>query len=148
MQKISKGALANFIPPNCAEIKLRAERRAGGILAKTEKHPAGRPTRNRSHDVTNSPKLADLGITRMQSHRWQAVAVRRSGVWRTGGTSPGQWGVFVPDVCRRRLGRYASRNLPTSGSSFGDGIFRQSKSRPYTSWHPSVSLRSRNGLKM
>lgn len=46
----------------CAEIKLRAERRAGEILAVTEKHRAGRPPENRSHDVTDlPPRLEDLG---------------------------------------------------------------------------------------
>jgi len=69
MQKISKGALANFIPPNCAEIKLRAERRAGGILQESERKGLRRPEKT-SHDVT----LSDLSITKMQSSRWQAVA--------------------------------------------------------------------------
>ncbi len=69
---------AHTIQNRCAEIKLRAERRAGEVLAETEKHPAGRPARNRLHDATNSPQLADLGITKMQSHRWQAVAAGRS----------------------------------------------------------------------
>jgi len=31
-RKITKVSLAKFIPPSCAEIKLRAERRAGEIL--------------------------------------------------------------------------------------------------------------------
>ena len=53
-------------------IKVRAERRAGEILEATEKHPGGNP--NLSHDVTGSPKLDDLGITRKQSSRWQAIA--------------------------------------------------------------------------
>lgn len=50
----------------CAEIKVRAERRAGEIL-KVSVSPGGSPM---SHDVT----LPDLGITRMQSHRWQSIA--------------------------------------------------------------------------
>ena len=58
----------------CAEIKLRAERRAGGILGGMDLDKGSRPGKeNRSHDVTG---LADLGITRKQSHRWQAVAVK------------------------------------------------------------------------
>lgn len=57
----------------CAVIKLRAERRAGEMLAEMEKHQGGRP--NQSHDVTSSvATLADLGIEKMQSHRWQRVA--------------------------------------------------------------------------
>ena len=49
-----------------AEIKLRAERKAGQTLAKTLKR-GGDP---KSHDVT----LRDLGISKMQSYRWQTIA--------------------------------------------------------------------------
>lgn len=45
---------------NVAEIKLRAERRIGEML----------PTQIGSHDVT----LSGMGISKMQSHRWQAEA--------------------------------------------------------------------------
>lgn len=58
-----------------AEIKLRAERKAGAMLAAMEKKPAGRPSENRSHDVTDfPPSLDDLGIDKMQSSRWQKEA--------------------------------------------------------------------------
>ena len=51
-----------------AEIKLRAERKCGQLLAAMEKHKGGRPSKeNRSHDVTG---LEELGIGKMQSHRW------------------------------------------------------------------------------
>lgn len=49
----------------CAEIKLRAERRAGELLA--EQVRAGNP--QLFHHVTIG--LEELGITRIQSHRWQ-----------------------------------------------------------------------------
>ena len=52
----------------CEEIKLRAERRAGEILGESERKGLGRPEKT-SQDVT----LSDLGITRVQPHRWQAV---------------------------------------------------------------------------
>lgn len=55
----------------CAEIKLRAERRLGELLAALPKLHGARPADAGSHDVT---PLADLGIGKMQSHRWQAVA--------------------------------------------------------------------------
>ena len=68
-----------------AEIKLRAERRAGEMLKETEKQQPGDykrshdvtvqippgPEKDRLHDVTYPPSLDDLGITKMQSHRWQ-----------------------------------------------------------------------------
>ena len=54
----------------CAEIKIRAERKAGEMLANMEKHPGAA---TRSHDVT-APRLADVGISKMQSSRWQSIA--------------------------------------------------------------------------
>ena len=51
----------------CAEIKIRAERRAGELIP--EQITIGRPEKG-SHDVT----LKDMGIEKMQSHRWQAIA--------------------------------------------------------------------------
>ena len=57
------------------EVRTRAQRRAGEMLAATEKAPAGRPAVNRSKATTNSPPtLADLGITKDQSANWQALA--------------------------------------------------------------------------
>lgn len=52
---------------HAAELKLRAERRLGELLAEMPKNN-GRPL---SHDVT---RLADLGIGRMDSSRWQKLA--------------------------------------------------------------------------
>jgi N6-adenosine-specific RNA methylase IME4 len=59
------------IQNHCAEIKIRAERRAGEMLRDAEKHKGGRPTKNQSHDVTS---LKDADISKMESHRWQRVA--------------------------------------------------------------------------
>ncbi len=62
------------MPNRCAEIKLRAERRARELLAESKKNP-GQLRRG----VTMEPRadaepLADVGISKLQSHRWQAVA--------------------------------------------------------------------------
>lgn len=58
-----------------AEIKLRAERRAGELLGEMEKRDGGDATRARLQGATElPPTLADLGIERTQSHRWQAEA--------------------------------------------------------------------------
>ncbi len=57
----------------CAEIKVRAERRAGELLKAKEKH-RGFPDIVQSHDVTPPPKLEEIGISRKQSSRWQAIA--------------------------------------------------------------------------
>src|SRR5258708_10746800 len=57
----------------CAEIKLSAERRAGEILLDMEKNKGARgkgvPCRDES-----APTLAELGISQVQSHRWQKIA--------------------------------------------------------------------------
>ncbi|CAN5767473.1 hypothetical protein BH23CHL2_BH23CHL2_25030 [soil metagenome] len=57
-----------------AEIKLRAERRLGDMLREAEKHPPGPVPQDRSHDVTDPPTLSDIGVSKMQSSRWQKVA--------------------------------------------------------------------------
>lgn len=60
---------------NAADVKLRAERRLGEMLAATPKHEGGRPAANYTHDGLGSPQtLKDLGIDDHQSHRWQQVA--------------------------------------------------------------------------
>jgi phage N-6-adenine-methyltransferase len=58
-----------------AEVKLRAERKAGEMLAAMEKRDGGDACRARSHDVTElPPSLDDLGIDKSQSSRWQREA--------------------------------------------------------------------------
>jgi ParB family chromosome partitioning protein len=56
-----------------AEIKLRAERRCGELLQEMDKQHGARPPDTGLHDVT-PPLLADLGIDKMQSSRWQRLA--------------------------------------------------------------------------
>ena len=60
----------------CAEIKIRAERRAGELLAERTAHVGGRPGENPSHDASGfaPSKLADIGINYSQSSRWQTMA--------------------------------------------------------------------------
>jgi hypothetical protein len=61
------------------EIRLRAERRCGQLLSELEKAKGAiEPGTNRgltpSHAATASKPLADLGISRTQSSRWQKLA--------------------------------------------------------------------------
>ena len=44
------------------------------MLRDMAKHPAGRPPNNRLQAATDFPTLADLGIERTASHRWQTMA--------------------------------------------------------------------------
>jgi len=57
----------------CAEIKIRAERRAGEILSEMDMHKGGRP-KNHSHDESGFPRLRDLGIDNNKSSRWQTIS--------------------------------------------------------------------------
>lgn len=59
------------IQNHAAELKLRAERRAGEILSQMELSHGGRPGKNRSQDATG---LAELGVNKSQSSRWQREA--------------------------------------------------------------------------
>jgi hypothetical protein len=62
-----------------AEVKLRAERKAGEALAEMEKARGGWAARETCDSVGESqvekpPRLADIGITPKQSMNWQAEA--------------------------------------------------------------------------
>jgi phage N-6-adenine-methyltransferase len=60
---------------DAAEVKLRAERKAGEMLAAMEKNAGAATPGTRSQDVTAlPPSLSDLGIDKMQSSRWQREA--------------------------------------------------------------------------
>jgi hypothetical protein len=60
------------------EIRLRAERRAGELLhemaERGERDPGGHGPRVGSQAATQLPTLADLGVTKTQSSRWQQLA--------------------------------------------------------------------------
>ena len=61
-----------------AELRIRAERKAGELLARMEKNAGAKGSGSnqhevRSHDAT-TPTLSDLGINKHQSSRWQLMA--------------------------------------------------------------------------
>ena len=58
-----------------AEIKLRAERRCGELLGDMDRAEVGRPEKTYHRDtIVSPPTLSDMGISKMQSSRWQAIA--------------------------------------------------------------------------
>ena len=78
MRLYCKQALHSLEMQNqCAEIKLRAERRAGEMLSETEKNLGGQVEHESylSYEGTGRiPKLSDLGISRNQSAKWQKIS--------------------------------------------------------------------------
>lgn len=57
------------------EIRVRAQRRAGEMLAVTEKSEGGRPSKTTTSEVeVSKPTLADMGVTFKQSSNWQTLA--------------------------------------------------------------------------
>jgi len=58
-----------------AEIKIRAERRAGEMLGDMERvQPSDVLLRGNTTQPRERPTLSDLGISKIQSHRWQQEA--------------------------------------------------------------------------
>ena len=60
-----------------AEIRIRAERKAGELLKETEKHKAGRLKKNTPNHRDNSPYTKTLdknGISTQTASRWQQLA--------------------------------------------------------------------------
>lgn len=60
------------------EIKIRAERKAGQMLAEMDKNRGSMGSGSNQHEVRSldvtAPKLSDLGISKNQSSRWQKLA--------------------------------------------------------------------------
>lgn len=72
------------------EVVNRATRRMGEMLAETPKHPAGRPPKipNTSLGISETPKMADLGISYMQSSRAQKLAAIPDAVFEASASKP------------------------------------------------------------
>lgn len=70
---------ANYVPRHQAvKSRLDAERKVGEITRDMEKNTGGRPTKNLYHDETGfddtPPTYDEIGITRLQAHRWMTMA--------------------------------------------------------------------------
>ena len=92
----------------CAEIKLRAERRAGAILSEMEKNKGARGKGVHFHDES-APTLADLGISQAQSHRWQKMASIPPRVFENFIAATKERGKELTSVCVLRLASELSR---------------------------------------
>lgn len=68
----AKQARQSFEMQNhCAEIKIRAERKAGRMLLDQDKNKGAAAPAEERDDI---PRLRDLGISHSQSSRWQSIA--------------------------------------------------------------------------
>jgi N6-adenosine-specific RNA methylase IME4 len=81
-------------------IRLRAETRVGELLIASaqrgERETRGRDRRSKSQPVTLIPKLADIGISKMQSSRWQKLA-------RLQETNPKKWDDHADKIVRMNV---------------------------------------------
>jgi N6-adenosine-specific RNA methylase IME4 len=78
MQAYAKQAKDTTLITQATEIRMRAERKAGELLtamaARKERHAGKAAKGSRVATPTDAPKLADLGINKSQSSRWQKLA--------------------------------------------------------------------------
>lgn len=56
------------------EIKIRAGKRAGELLASVQKSKGGRPSKTTSRNGSSFPKVEELGFDHKQSHKFQRFA--------------------------------------------------------------------------
>jgi hypothetical protein len=77
MQVYAKQAKDRQLIEHATEIRLRAERKAGELLAEMDKNKGaipGKTGRKGKPVLDPTSKLADLGISKTQSSRWQQLA--------------------------------------------------------------------------
>jgi hypothetical protein len=75
MQEYARQAKDTQLLQDATEIRLRAERRAGELLADAPDAPVGRKKiGSGSQPISDVPTLSDLGVTKTQSSKWQKLA--------------------------------------------------------------------------
>jgi hypothetical protein len=106
----------------CGEIKIYAERRMGDELSKAELK-SGRPRKNPSpKEGFLPPKLADIGITEKQSHRYQQLASIPERELRAHLEEVKRDGGEVTTAGTLRLARQAQKHEPKSATYHTHGV--------------------------
>jgi hypothetical protein len=129
MQVYAKHAKDRTLIEDATEIRMRAERRAGELLAEMEKNkgaqgnPGGRGAKVvRSHDATAHPKLSDLGVSKTQSSRWQRFAALDAETFESRVIAARKKALSGLDTVHRELKQRAERAAYESRIQLGSTI--------------------------
>lgn len=115
------------------EIKVRAERKCGALLAVMEKNPGGRPgdvtSENLYHAARSlaTPTLADMGLTANQSSRYQQLAAMPDAHFETAVAT-------AKDTAAKR-NRQSNDQLGRPGSIGGAGVSETLEQSVDDSWN-------------
>jgi hypothetical protein len=98
---------------DAAELKQRAEKRLGELLAEMPKQGPGEYQRLQA--ATVAPSLADLGIEKTESHRWQRIAAIPSAVFEQQIAEGRQRGELTTAAMLRVAAQHVRKKPPLQG---------------------------------
>jgi N6-adenosine-specific RNA methylase IME4 len=110
--------LALEIQNYAAEVKLRAERKAGRLLAECKLRGGDR--RSKSHHATLNLRLSDVGITRDRSSRWQMEASVPDSEFERYVTHCQHFGKVLTSAALLRLARSGSKGKEENSGGQGE----------------------------
>src|SRR5215831_9138385 len=126
MQVYAEQAKDRRLIEDATEIRMRAERRAGELLAEMKKRGArdagGKGPRVGSHAATQLPKLADLGVSKTQSSRWQTLAGLDPGTFESEVASARKRASNGLDAVHRQIRQRAERESYAARTEQGGTI--------------------------
>jgi protein gp37 len=120
MQVYAKQAKDRSLIEDATEIRMRAERRAGELLAEMEKNKGGaeqgvgRRGKNAVAASDRIPTLSDLGVSKTQSSRWQSLAALESETFESHVVAARKKALNGLDKVHRKVKREARRAVEDS----------------------------------